>query len=165
MKMNMKRIFIFSALLFLLTFPVAGSAQDGMLSLIKEGLDPTFSGTTCSGIFEVHRGKDIKHLRGFRLYACQGRYTLTLEGKRGDVVTLFGRSGFGKENGFLVIRKTDDRKVWLIDFETLPEGNWVKRGPIDRSGGLHVYYQPAPNFSQKISSVKWGRWWNGSQPE
>lgn len=162
---NMKRIFLFTIVTLILAFPVAAPAQEGALSLIKEGLDPTFSGTTCSGIYDVARGKDIEHLRGFRLYACQGRYTLTLEGKRGDVVTLFGRSGFGKENGFLVIRKTDDRKVWLIDLETLPEQNWVKRAPIDRSGGLHVYYKSAPNFSQKISSIKWGKWWDKSQPE
>lgn len=152
---------------FLLGLGVSALAaeQRGALALIKEPLDPTVSSDVCVGIFDVTTGKDVPNMRTFRHHYCQGRYTLTLEGERGQVVTLFGRSDFNKENGFLILRKTDDRKVWLLDLEGMPSEQWLKRAPTGDSGGIQVFYQAAPNFSQDISSVKWGHWWQGPHPQ
>lgn len=159
------RVAALTAAWWIVSFSAPATVSGGELALIKRPLATTTTSDVCDGIYYVKEGKDVSTLRGFRHYFCTGMYSMTLEGPRGEVVTLFGNHDFKKEGGFMVIRKTDDRKVWLNDLDFIPDGKWVKRPPTEDSGGVQIFFKPVPNFSQRISSVKWGKWWQGHQPE
>ena len=74
----------------------------------------------CDSLFYVDSGKDIADMRrDFRNYFCEGMYTLTLDGPPGTIVTLFGSYYFGQERGYLVLRKKDNRKIWLLEVRQL----------------------------------------------
>ena len=145
--------------------PAVAIEQRGDLSLIKEPVDDSSAADVCSGIFDVHSGKDVANLRDFRFYHCEGRFTVVLRGDKGQLVTVFGQDDHKLGSGFMVIRKTDDRKVWLVDLEGVPPGKWVRRKPTSDSGGVQIFYNAVPQFSQLISSVKWGKWWKGRSPQ
>lgn len=159
------RILLFCVALGMWASPVWAIEQRGDLSLIKEPLDESLGSDTCGGTFDVHSGVDVDNMKSFRHYFCAGRYTLTLSGEKGKMVTIFGLSDYKKDNGFMVIRKTDDKKIWLIDLEGVPSGKWVKRKPTSSSGGLQIFYSSGSQFSQRLSSVKWGKWWKGRSPQ
>jgi hypothetical protein len=119
----------------------------------------------CEALFYVDSGKDIADMRrDFRNYFCQGMYTLTLDGPPGATVTLFGSFNFGQERGYLVLRKKDDRKIWLLELEEFPENRWSTIEGEAQSGAYEAFYYPAPNFRRNVSSVKWGQWWSGPIP-
>jgi len=160
-----RRIALCTAIVFGFAMPASALGGDGELALIKQPLNTTTISDICDGIYYVTEGKDVSSMRDFRQYFCTGLYSLTLEGKRGQVVTLFGNHDFKKQGGFMVLRKTDDRKVWLSDLALIPEGTWVKRPPTSDSGGVQIFFSPVPNFDQRISSVKWGKWWEGRTPQ
>lgn len=160
------------ALIALLLLPPSpGLAMEGQLMLSKEQLfdsgpaidfHPTRG--NCEALFYVDAGKDIPDMRrDFRNYYCQGMYTLTLDGPPGTLVTLFGGFNFGQERGFLILKKKDDQKIWVLHLEDFPAGRWVTQEATSnygvKYGAYEAYYQPAPNFRRNVSSVKWGAWW------
>ena len=138
----------------------------GELALLKE--DITEEGTrhslvdSCSGIFYVKQGENIPDMRDFHDYSCEGVYSLTLEGSSNTTVTLFGNLFNITDRGYLVLRKTDDRKVWIIYLESFEPGTWLHVDPEDtRYGSYDIYYHEGWHFERHISSVKWGKWWVG----
>lgn len=141
--------------------------QRGELILYKEPLFELEDNRrmVCQGLYDVESGKNVADMRDFRHYWCQGRYTVTLDGEKGRTVTLFGQVDYQKKRGFLVIRKTDDRKVWLIDLDLIKDGEWITHPANDDSGGAELFFHGVPQFSQNISSVKWGKWWDGQNPQ
>ncbi|CAI2718927.1 hypothetical protein [Nitrospina watsonii] len=165
----MKTKWIFLSLVLLVLPPAAAFAveQRGELILYKQPLFELEDNRrdVCQSLFDVESGKDVADMRGFRDFWCQGRYTVTLEGDTGRTVTLFGGFKFRKDRGFMVIRKTDTRKVWLINLDLIPADQWIKRPASKDSGGVEIFFRSEPQFSQNISSVKWGKWWNGDQPQ
>jgi len=142
------------------------SEQRGELVLNKipiyEFEDPRKN--VCIGLYDVKFGRDVSDMREFRDFLCQGRYEMTVRGKPGRTVTLYAKFNFGQENGFLVVRKTDDRKVWIPDLESLPSGQWTTIPANSDSGGYEAFYHGGPQFSQRVASVKWGQWWQGDIP-
>lgn len=153
----------------LFLFPVAPASaleQRGTLILYKEPIYEFESARKgfCDGLFDVKSGENVSDMRDFRDYHCQGRYTLTLDGNAGRMVTLFGKFNFAKDWGYLIIVKKDNRKVWLIDLEDLPADRWVRRDGIDNTGAYEAFYHESAQFSQNVSSVKWGKWWQGATP-
>ncbi len=161
---SMRLIFFIFCSFVIVANPAWAIEQRGDLALIKEPLDESLGSDTCGGTFDVHSGEDVPSMKGFRHYFCSGRYTLTFSGDKGSLVTIFGLGDFEKANGFMVIRKMDDRKVWLTDLEAVPSGKWVRRKPTSDSGGVQIYYSSGTQFSQRLSSVKWGKWWEGRNP-
>ncbi|MGP0565727.1 MULTISPECIES: hypothetical protein [unclassified Nitrospina] len=161
------RCFILVLVFWIFSNSAYAHEQRGELILYKEPLFEFEDARKidCQGLYDVESGNDVSTMKGFRDYWCQGRYTLTLEGQPGRTVTLFGLFEYRKDRGFLVIRKTDNRKVWLINLDLLPENKWVTRPADDKSGGVEIYFHAAPQFSQNISSVKWGKWWEGDKPQ
>ncbi len=118
----------------------------------------------CTEMFDVRFGRDVSDMREFRNYHCQGRYEMTVRGEKGRTVTLFARFNFGQESGFLVIRKTDDRLVWIHDLEDMPPGQWTTVPAGRQSGGYEAFFHSVSGFDQNLSSIKWGQWWQGDIP-
>jgi hypothetical protein len=164
--MNYKYIIALCLILFL-AGTLQASEQRGALVLSKipiyEFEDAEEIG--CSALYDVKQSRDVADMREFRNFQCQGRYEMILRGEKGRTVTLYAQFNFGKKGGFLVVRKTDDRKVWITDLEDLPAGRWATIPAGRQTGGYEVFYQAASGFDQNISSVKWGQWWQGDTPE
>ncbi len=147
------------------TGPPQVSEQRGSFVLYKE---PLYSGrrqSACDGLYRPEAGKNVPDMRDFQYYACEGRYTLTLSGKKGTTLSLFGRFKYQKEEGFMVIVKNDDQKIWVINLNDIPSGRWIKVEAGSQTGSYAVFFQKASQFDQSISSVKWGQWWQGNTPE
>ena len=143
--------------------------QRGALVLIKEPLFEIAgggrgAGSTCDGLYDVEGGRDVPDMRNFRLFACEGRYTFTLAGKKGTTLTLFGKFKYQKENGFMVIKKSDNRKLWVLNLDDIQRGQWVSVPASRDTGAYEVYFKGTQQFSQGVSSVKWGQWWQGDPP-
>lgn len=119
----------------------------------------------CTGLYDVKYGRDVADMREFRNFHCQGRYEMKLRGKKGRTVTLYARFSYGKKGGFLVVRKTDDKKIWISDLENLPSGQWTTIPASRQSGGYEAFYRKTSGFDQNIASVKWGKWWQGKTPK
>ena len=118
----------------------------------------------CTGIYDVKFGRNVSDMREYRNFQCLGRYEMIVRGDEGRTVTLYAQFNFGQENGFLVVRKTDDRLVWIYDLEDLPPGQWTTTPASRQSGGYEAFYHNGSGFDQNISSVKWGQWWQGDVP-
>jgi len=162
------QIIVVGIMIVLIHTPLVFAKQELMLS--KEQLFDTGPAIDdhhrdCDALFYVDSGKDIADMRrGFRNYFCEGMYTLTLDGPPGTTVTLFGSYYFGQERGYLILRKKDDRKIWLLELEEYPGNRWSTTQADAQSGAYEAFYYPAPNFRRNVSSVKWGQWWPGSVP-
>ena len=162
----MKIKIIATILLALLGKPLSAGINEGSdLILYKQPLVEFYPrAEICDGLFRVDLDKDVPDMRDFRYYFCQGRYTVILYGPPGTTVTLFGGFDFGTEFGYLVIKKLDHERVWLQDLVLHPDREWKRVEATSSTGAYEVYYQNEPSFDEKISSVKWGIWWNGVEP-
>ena len=168
----MKAINIIFALYLMIGFSPLAYALEGKLMLSKEQLFDTgpaidFFGNRgdCESLFYVDAGKNIPDMRrDFRNYFCEGMYTMTLDGPPGTLVTLFGGFDYDKQGGYLVLKKKDDRRLWILHLEEFPGNRWVTSEANKDSGAYEAYYRPSPNFRRNVSSVKWGQWWEGSAP-
>ncbi len=122
----------------------------------------------CTALYDIKYGRDVADMRrdslNNRNAFCQGRYEMTVRGEKGRTVTLYAQFNFGQENGFLVVRKTDDRLVWILDLEDMPPGQWTTVLASRQSGGYEAFYHSGSGFDQNLSSVKWGQWWQGDIP-
>ncbi len=122
----------------------------------------------CTGIYDVKFGQNVADMRldspNNRNSFCQGRYEMTVRGDKGRTVTLYAQYNFGQENGFLVVKKTDDRLVWIHDLENLPAGKWTTVPATHQSGGYEAFYHSGSGFDQNLASIKWGQWWQGDIP-
>lgn len=159
------------SVVILLVLIVAGTVQAGeqrgTLVLHKEPLFEVEErgSSDCDGLYDVKAGKNVPDLRDFRLYFCEGRYTMTLKGKKGTTVSLFGQFKYKKKAGFMVVVKKDDRKIWLDSLEDFSSGKWVNVKASRDTGAFKFYYKSKSRFSENISSIKWGKWWQGKTPK
>ena len=154
--MNSKIFWIL--LIVCLCFSNTVFASEGQLVLDKIYLDSdvTIGDSSCDELMNIASGKDVPDMRTFPCYERTGMYTATLAGPPGTTVTLFGNFSYGKDRGYLTIRKTDDRQVWLLDLEDFSRDQWLKMEARRQSGAFEFFYHAAPIFSQNISSIKWG---------
>lgn len=155
-----------TALIFFI-FPVpSGFASDEKLMLDKLRLDFHISlgDSACDELMYIYSGKDIQDMRGYPCYHRTGRYTMALFGPAGTMVTLFGKHSFDKERGYLVIKKKDDKLVWILDLEDFPHRLWFNSIATKDSGAYEAFYNSAPIFEQNVSSIKWSNWWSGKEP-
>jgi len=163
------KIFLLGILIVLLNSSFVFAKQELMLS--KEQL--LDSNTVILGddrcetapLYYVDSGEDVADMRrDYPYYFCQGMYTLTLDGPPGTTLTLFGSFSYNQERGYLVLRKRDDQKIWLLALDEFQNDKWSIIETNSKSGAYDAYYHPAPNFRRNISSVKWGEWWPGAVP-
>lgn len=121
----------------------------------------------CTALYDVKYGQDVADMRlspDNRNSSCQGRYEMIVRGEPGRTVTLYAQFNFGQEGGFLVVRKTDDRRVWVYDMESLPPGQWTTVPASRDTGGYEAFYHNGSGFDQNISSIQWDQWWQGDIP-
>ena len=151
-------------LLVLLGTHVSASSIGGAdLILYKQPLIEFYArADVCDSLFKVRKDEDIPNIgRDFRDYFCDGRYTVILYGPPGTIITLFGGFDFGTQFGYMIVKKKDHNKVWLLELKFFPENQWHSVEANSGTGAYEVYYSPEPCFDEKISSVKWGKWWSG----
>jgi len=161
------KLLITISLIGVLAGTLQASEQRGALVLNKIPVYEFQAARTlgCTGIYDVKYGRDVSDMREYRNFLCLGRYEMTLRGEPGRTVTLYAQFNYGKGGGFMVVRKKDDRTIWIDDLESLPPGQWTSVEADSQSGGYEVFYQAPSGFDQNISSVKWGQWWQGDTPE
>lgn len=153
-------------LMLCILFPAMSFASKGQLMLDKVRLDINigFGDSACDELEYIGIGKDVPDMRDFQCYERSGKYNVTLTGSADTTLTLFGSFTYGTERGFIVIRKRDDRLVWILHLEDFPSGKWSSQEASEDSGAFDVFYHAAPIFEQNVSSIKWGQWWQGEQP-
>lgn len=110
----------------------------------------------CMELIIIENGRDVPDMRNENCAFTEGKFNVTLSGPAGTTVTFFGKNGFKKGNGFLTIKKKDDRTLWLWDLTAFPDGQWHSSEANNKSGSFEVYYHSSPTFEQSVSSIKWG---------
>ena len=153
----MKLTAFLTALTVLIGFPGLSFGKDEMV-MRKEPLDwaVTRDGDVCYRLFSIKVGDDVPDMRDQPCFFRDGKYTLTLTGPPGTTVTLFGKFNFKKGNGFLTIKKKDNRKIWLLDLIYFPADQWFFSEANENSGAFETFYKPSPNFEESLYSIKWG---------
>ena len=110
----------------------------------------------CMELIIIQEGRDVPDMRNENCAFSEGKFNVTLSGPPGTTVTFFGKDGFKKGNGFLTIKKKDDRMLWLWDLISFPAGQWHTSEANNNSGAFEAFYNSSPTFEQSVSSVKWG---------
>lgn len=157
--MKIKKFFISLGLLAALTTPV--SASESELTIYMEVLYYNISMTTvdCDRLIYIQAGKNLSSFNNLPCHLRDGKVTATLTGPAGTSVTLFGNLTYGQDKGYIVIRKTDERMIWLRDLMDFPDSKWKTIEGDSESGGYEVFYKAGPAFDSNIASLKWGQWW------
>ncbi len=149
----------FATFIFLLCLPSLGFAKDELV-MHKEVMywtNTALNGdSACFQLIFIEVGRDVPDMRKEKCGYTDGKFSLTLAGTPGTTVTFFGEYGFKKGNGFLTIKKTDDRMLWLLDLAAFPAGQWHTSEATDDSGAFEAFYNASPIFEQSVSSIKWG---------
>ena len=154
----MKLTAFLTALTVLIGFPGLSFGKDEMV-MRKEPLDWTVTrdGDVCYKLIPIEVGHDVPDMRDKPCSSRDGKFSLTISGPPGTIVTLFGKYNFEKGNGFLTIKKKDHREIWLLDLIYFPAGRWFHTEETEDSGAFETFYNPSPNFEESIYSIKWGR--------
>ncbi len=150
-------------LFFILTFPsLAIGSGNAQLELWKRSEFLYGPCGHCADLITIKNNKNWADFIHYDLSASDGYFTANLNGPAGTSVTLYGLEDFKENQGYLIIIKKDDSAIEIEDFTAFAPGQWTE---IDKEAGSYsVYYQPHQNFKSSVSSVKWGKWWNGSSP-
>ena len=153
----MKLTAFLTALTVLIGFPGLSFGKDEMV-MRKEPLDwaVTRDGDVCYKLIPIEVGHDVPDMRDKPCSSRDGKFSLTISGPPGTIVTLFGKYNFEKGNGFLTIKKKDHREIWLLDLIYFPAGQWFYTEETEDSGAYETFYNPSPNFEESIYSIKWG---------
>lgn len=157
--MKVKTVII--SLSFLICFPSLGFAKSE-LSMFKEKLnwaswDGRAGDKACFETIIIKEGRNVPDMGNEPCQYTEGKYSITLTGPPGTTVTFFGLYDFQKENGFLTIRKIDERMLWLLDLTSFPDGQWHTSEANNGSGAFEAFYSASPTFEQSVFSVKWGQ--------
>ena len=153
----MKLTAFLTALTVLIGFPGLSFGKNEMV-MRKEPLDwaVTRDGDVCYRLFSIKVGDDVPDMRDQPCFFRDGKFSLTISGPPGTTVTLFGKFNFKKGNGFLTIKKKDNRKIWLLDLIYFPADQWFYSEANEDSGAFETFYKPSPIFEESLYSIKWG---------
>jgi len=137
---------------------VAIPAGEGELTLYLEVnyFTSSMEHSDCDHDPKIENGKNVKDTRDLPCFQGNNKLTLTLTGPKGTQVTLFDRIGYGNDNGYLIIKKNDDRLIWIVDLEAFPDGKWHSIKADMDTGAYDVFYKAAPTFKRNVASIKWG---------
>ncbi len=159
----MKRIEKICIVLFILMLPTTAMASsNSLLELWKKSEFLYGSCGHCADLISIKNNKDWANFLPYDLTTRDGYFTANLKGPAGTSVTLYGQEGYREDRGYLIIIKKDDSRIEIEDLEAFAPGKWTE---VDKEeGGYSVFYQPYQNFKTFVSSVKWGKWWDGTAP-
>jgi len=154
---HMKLIAFLTTLIILIALPGLSFGK-GEMVLRKETLAWAVSidDDVCYRLITIKVGDDVPDMRDQPCFFRDGKYTLTITGPPGTTVTLFGKFNFKKDNGFLTIKKKDNRKIWLLDLIYFPADQWFYSEANEDSGAFETFYKPSPIFEESLYSIKWG---------
>jgi hypothetical protein len=156
--------FIVISILFVPSLVFAGKEKVELtlykVPLFEEPFNFYSTRTGCNSLYSVDGGKNYTTLSDFVYFYCDGGYTFTLDGPANTTVTLFGNPDYRVDWGYLIVRKTNDKRIWLKDLNSLKKGGWQTVEGEGGYGDYQYYYKKSPAFIEKIASVKWGQWWN-----
>mgnify|MGYP001266669163 CR=1 FL=1 len=114
----------------------------------------------CTDFIWFYQNENRRNFREYALYLQSGYYHLDLLGTKGTSITLFGAEEFKLNEGFLILQKEDDKIVTIDDLEKFSPGRWHNvKAQKNLSGGFSAFYQPGLNFKERVSSFRWGMWW------
>ena len=140
-------------------------AEELVLDKLRIDRNIGFGDSACDELMYIDKGKNVFNMRGFACFERTGKYTLTLDAAPGTLVTLYGKSEFSQDNGFLILKKLDDQPLWILDMENLSDRSWTRKAKTRDSGAYVAYYSAAPLFKENIASIQWGHWWTSDIPE
>jgi hypothetical protein len=152
------KITIFTiTLIFLIGFTNFTFAKDEIV-LRKETMywAVTIDDDVCYKLIDIEVGRDVPDMRDQPCSLRDGKFSFTITGPPGTTVTLFGDYNFKKGNGFLIIKKKDEKKIWLQDIIAFPPDQWFYSEANENSGAFDAFYNPSPMFEQSLYSIKWG---------
>lgn len=116
----------------------------------------------CADLVSIKNNKDWADFQPYNLTTRDGYFTVNLNGPAGTSVTLYGQEEYRKNRGYLIIIKKDSSMIEIEDLEAFTPGKWTE---VDKEKGAYsAFYQPHQNFKTLVSSVKWGKWWDGATP-
>jgi hypothetical protein len=146
------------ALSFLICFPSLGFAKNELVmqKVVLNWASMGIGDSVCMELITIEEGRDVPDMRKEQCGSMDGKYNLTLSGPPGTTVTFYGKFGFKKGNGFLTIKKKDDKNLWLLDLSSFPAGQWHTTEANDDSGAFETFYNASTLFDQSVYSVKWG---------
>lgn len=116
---------------------------------------PLYSNSPCSRLIKIEMGRDVSDMRNEPCGYSDGVFSLTLSGPPETTIIIFGDYNFKKENGYLIIKKMDDRVIWLLDLISFPSNKWFSSEANEKSGAFETFYSESPVFEQSVSSIKW----------
>ncbi|MFT4577986.1 MAG: hypothetical protein ACI8PD_002460 [Nitrospinales bacterium] len=151
---------ILTVFIFFIGFaaPGLGYEPDTELVLFKkiENFDEILvKGRLCNTYLRIK--KDLSNLSDMRNRFCKGEYSLRLDGPSGTTVTLYGQFFFGKTRGYLVLTKTDDKRVKITEIDNFPAEQWKIFQPSNGTGGYKAFLKPSPDFKTNLASVQWNK--------
>jgi hypothetical protein len=159
----MKRFQKLCLLLFILMLPTTAMASsNALLELWKRSEFLYGKCGHCADLVSIKNNKDWSDFLPYNLTTRDGYFTANLNGPAGTSVTLYGQEGYRKNRGYLIIIKKDASMIEIENMEAFTPGKWTE---VDKDKGAYsVFYQPYQNFKTLVSSVKWGKWWDGATP-
>jgi hypothetical protein len=159
----MKRIQKLCILFFILMLPTAAMASsNALLELWKRSEFLYGKCGHCADLIPIKNNRDWADFLPYNLKTRAGYFTANLKGPAGTSVTLYGQEDYRKNRGYLIITKKDDSMIEIEDLEAFTPGKWTEVDKV--KGSYSVFYQPHQNFKTSVSSVKWGKWWDGAKP-
>ena len=156
--MKIKTILAFALLITCIATPCLSKEIKAKLTLFKSIEDKRsmiMKGRLCQTFIFIE--KDRRNLSDMRNRFCEGEYSLSLEGPVGTTVTLYGQYFFGKGRGYLVLTKTDDKKIQVSNLDNFPAEHWVVSHANKDTGGYEAFLKPSPDFKTNLASVQWNK--------
>ena len=149
---------ILTILSFISCFPNSSFARNELV-MTKENMYwatcSRNSNSPCSRLIKIEMGRNVIDMRDEPCGYSDGTFSLTLSGPPETTIIIFGDYNFKKENGYLIIKKKDDRVIWLLNLTSFPSNQWFASEANDNSGAFETFYSESPNFEQSVSSIKW----------
>jgi hypothetical protein len=147
----------FSILILTICFPDICFPKNELVMTKEAMYWSTFSiyaDSPCSQRFKIEMGRNVSDMRDEPCGYSDGTFSLTLSGPPETTVIIFADYNFKKENGYLIIKKKNDRVICLHDLISFPANQWFSSKANEDLGAFEIFYSLSPVFDQFVSSIK-----------
>jgi len=94
----------------------------------------------CSGHVFIEGGRDYRNLLDFRLNFYLKSHSLALISSEGSTVTLFANNNYSDQFDFLITRKIDNTRVWILDLNEFKPGQCQQVEDMEGYADFEVCY-------------------------